>query len=146
MISWYHAQLDLYYRYHDIIPMKQETKMTDLSLILKRNGFEKVAENKEHIVKFVQSMTGSEHVIFLWENEETKNQMISEFFDQKVEGSSSSSGLFSIEPVRIPDVENTLYENFHNMHKSAFLNRAVEQVSERVSANTTTKGTSKHRA
>jgi hypothetical protein len=115
--------------------MKQETKMTDLSLILKRNGFEKVAESKDHMVKFVQSMSGSEHVIFLWENEETKNQMISEFFNQQVKDSSGSNGLFSIEPVRIPDVENTLYENFHNMHKSAFLNKAVDQVSKRVSTN-----------
>jgi hypothetical protein len=86
--------------------MKQEIEMTNLSLILKRNGFEKVAENKEHIVNFVQSMNGSEHVIFLWENEEIKNKMISEFFNQQVKDSSSSNGLFSIEPVRIPDVEN----------------------------------------
>jgi hypothetical protein len=116
--------------------MNQEMEMTDVSLILKRNGFEKVAENKDHIVKFVQCMTGSEHVIFLWENEETKNQMISEFFNQQVkDAGSSSNGLFSIEPVRIPDVENTLYESFHNLHKTAFLNKAVEQVSERVSTN-----------
>jgi hypothetical protein len=117
--------------------MKQEIEMTNVSLILKRNGFEKVAENKDHIVKFVQSMTGSEHVIFLWENEETKNQMISEFFSYQVkDGSSNSNGLFSIEPVRIPHVENTLYESFHNLHKTAFLNKAVEQVSERVLTNT----------
>ena len=115
--------------------MKQEMKMTNMSLILKRNGFEKVAESKEHLVKFVQSMIGSEHVIFLWENEETKNQMISEFFNQQVKDSSSSNGLFSIEPVRILDVENTLYESFHNLHKTAFLNKAVEQVSKRVSTN-----------
>ncbi len=136
MISRYHSQIDLYYRYHDIVSMNQEMEMTDVSLILKRNGFEKVAESKDHIVKFVQSMTGSEHVIFLWENEETKNQMISEFFNQQVkDAGSSSNGLFSIEPARIPDVENTLYESFHNLHKTAFLNKAVEQVSERVSTN-----------
>jgi len=136
MISRYHDQLDLYYRYHDIVSMNQEMEMTNVSLILKRNGFEKVAESKDHIVKFVQSMTGSEHVIFLWENEETKNQMISEFFNQQVkDAGSSSNGLFSIEPARIPDVENTLYESFHNLHKTAFLNKAVEQVSERVSTN-----------
>jgi len=120
--------------------MNQEIEMPNMSLILKRNGFEKVAESKKHIAKFVQSMTGSEHVIFLWENEETKNQMISEFFNQQVKdsnssNSSSSNGLFSIEPVRIPDVENTLYESFHNLHKSAFLNKAVEQVTKRVSTN-----------
>jgi hypothetical protein len=115
--------------------MKQEVEMTNMSLILKRNGFEKVAENKKHIVKFVQSMNGSEHVIFLWENEETKNQMISEFFNQQVKDGSSFNGLFSIEPVRIPGVENTLYKTFHNLHRTAFLNKAVEQVSERVSTN-----------
>ena len=136
MISRYHSQIDLYYRYHDIVSMNQEMEMTNMSLILKRNGFEKVAESKDHIVKFVQSMTGSEHVIFLWENKETKNQMISEFFNQQVkDAGSSSNGLFSIEPIRIPDVENALYESFHNLHKTAFLNKAVEQVSERVSTN-----------
>ena len=73
-------------------------------------------------------MTGSEHVIFLWENEETKNQIISDFFNQQVNDSSSSSaGLFSIEPVRIPNVENTLYESFHNLHKTAFLNNKSQK-------------------
>jgi hypothetical protein len=71
-----------------------------------------VAENKKHIVKFVQSMSSSEHVIFLWENEETKNQMISEFFNQQVKDCSSFNGLFSIEPVRIPDVETHYMKPF----------------------------------
>jgi len=57
--------------------------------------------------------------------------MISEFFSQQEKGG-SSNGLFSIEPVQIQDVENILYENFDNMHKSAFLDRAVEQVSKKV--------------
>ena len=52
MISRYHNQIDLYYRYHDIVSMKKEIKMTNMSLILKKNGFEKVAESKEHIAKF----------------------------------------------------------------------------------------------
>jgi hypothetical protein len=70
----------------------------------------------------------------LWENEESKNQMISEFFSQQFR--SNSSGLFSIESTQIQNIENTLYENFYNMHKSAFLEKAVEQVSQRVSTNT----------
>jgi hypothetical protein len=52
--------------------MVQEIKTTNMSSTLQRNGFEKVAEDKEQIVKFVQSMNGNEHVIFLWENEETR--------------------------------------------------------------------------
>src|SRR5919106_2893375 len=115
-------------------PMDQEIKTTNVSLIFQRNGFEKVTENKEQIVKFVQGMNGSEHVIFLWEDEESKNQMISEFFSQQVKGS-NSNGLFSIESTQIQNVENTLYENFHNTHKSAFLDKAVEKVSQRVSIN-----------
>jgi hypothetical protein len=114
--------------------MKQEIKMTNMSLILKKNGFEKVTEDKEYVVRFVQNMSGSEHVIFLWEDEESKNQMISEFFSQQKKGSGSgSNGLFSIEPVQMWNVENTLYENFHNIYKSAFLDKALEQVSKKVS-------------
>lgn len=114
--------------------MSQELERTNMSLILKGNGYEKVAGDKEQVIEFVQSMTGSEHVIFLWEDEKSKNQMISEFFSQQVKGG-SSDGLFSIEPIQIREVENTLYENFYNTHKSAFLDKAVEQVSKRVSTN-----------
>jgi hypothetical protein len=114
--------------------MSQELERTNMSLILKRNGYEKVAGDKEQVIEFVQSMTGTEHVIFLWEDEKSKNQMISKFFSQLDKGG-SSDGLFSIEPVQIHDVENTLYENFYNTHKSAFLDKAVEQVSKRVSTN-----------
>lgn len=60
--------------------------------------------------------------------------MISEFFSQPVKGG-RSDGLFSIEPIQIHDVENTLYENFYNTHKSAFLDKAVKLVSKRVSTN-----------
>ena len=112
--------------------MDQELKRTDVSLILKGNGYEKVAGDKKHVIKFVQSMIGS--VVFLWEDKKSKNQMISEFFSQRVKGG-SSDGLFSIEPVQIRDIENTLYENFYSTHKSDFLDKAVQQVSTKVSKN-----------
>ena len=79
-------------------------------------------------------MTGSEHVVFLWEDEKSKNQMILRIL-QSTSQRRNSDGLFWIEPVQIHDVENTLYENFYNTHKSAFLDKAVEQVSKRVSTN-----------
>lgn len=113
--------------------MNREIQMTNMSSILETNGFDKIVEDREQIVKFVQGMNGSEHVIFLWESEENKDQMISEFFGQQFRG--NSNGLFSIEPTQILDVENILYENFHNMHKSAFLDKAVEKVSKGVSSN-----------
>ena len=61
---------------------------TNIPAILEQNGFEKISDNIEEILKFVQNMKGGEHVIFLWENEESKNRMISEFFNQQHRGES----------------------------------------------------------
>jgi len=107
--------------------------------MIEQNGFGKISDNIEAIVKFVQSMKGGEHVIFLWNNEENKKRMISEFFKQQVRG--ESSGLFSVEPTEIQTIKNILYQNFYNTHKSAFLDKAVEKVTRAVSANNSNKST-----
>ncbi|NOJ30224.1 MAG: hypothetical protein DA328_08675 [Nitrososphaeraceae archaeon] len=104
---------------------------TNIAVILEQNGFEKISGNLDEIVKFVQKMKGSEHILFLWENEESKNRMISEFFIQQHRG--KSSGLFSIEPTKINEIKNILYPNFYNTHKSAFIEKAVEKVTRALS-------------
>ena len=119
--------------------MKNKIETTNISAIIEQNGFGKISDNIEAIVKFVQSMKGGEHVIFLWNNEENKKQMISEFFKQQVRG--ESSGLFSVEPTEIQTIKNILYQNFYNTHKSAFLDKAVEKVTRAVSANNSNKST-----
>ncbi len=119
--------------------MSNKIETTNISAIIEQNGFGKIADNIEAIVKFVQSMKGGEHVIFLWNNEENKKQMISEFFKQQVRG--ESSGLFSVEPTEIQTIKNILYQNFYNTHKSAFLDKAVEKVTRAVSANNSNKST-----
>jgi hypothetical protein len=87
-------------------------------------------------------MKGSEHVIFLWQDEESKNQMISEFFKQQFKGE-SGSGLFSVEPTKIQAIKNILYQNFYNTHthKSAFLDKAIEKVTRAISVNGNGKST-----
>jgi hypothetical protein len=107
--------------------------------MIEQNGFGKISDNIEAIVKFVQSMKGGEHVIFLWNNEENKKRMISEFFKQQVRG--ESSGLFSVEPTEIQAIKNILYQNFYNTHKSVFLDKAVEKVTRAISANNSNKST-----
>ncbi len=119
--------------------MKNKIETTNISAIIEQNGFGKIADNIEAIVKFVQSMKGGEHVIFLWNNEENKKQMISEFFKQQVRG--ESSGLFSVEPTEIQAIKNILYQNFYNTHKSVFLDKAVEKVTRAISANNSNKST-----
>lgn len=104
---------------------------TNIAVILEQNGFEKISCNLDEIIKFVQNMKGSEHVLFLWENEESKNRMISEFFIQHHRG--ESNGLFSIEPTKIDEIKNILYPNFYNIHKSAFIEKAVEKVTRALS-------------
>ena len=119
--------------------MKNKIETTNISAIIEQNGFGKISDNIEAIVKFVQSMKGGEHVIFLWNNEENKKRMISEFFKQQVRG--ESSGLFSVEPTEIQAIKNILYQNFYNTHKSVFLDKAVEKVTRAVSANNSNKST-----
>ena len=119
--------------------MSNKIETTNISAMIEQNGFGKISDNIEAIVKFVQSMKGGEHVIFLWNNEENKKQMISEFFKQQVRG--ESSGLFSVEPTEIQTIKNILYQNFYNTHKSAFLDKAVEKVTRAVSANNSNKST-----
>lgn len=119
--------------------MSNKIETTNISAIIEQNGFGKISDNIEAIVKFVQSMKGGEHVIFLWNNEENKKQMISEFFKQQVRG--ESSGLFSVEPTEIQAIKNILYQNFYNTHKSVFLDKAVEKVTRAVSANNSNKST-----
>lgn len=119
--------------------MSNKIETTNISAIIEQNGFGKIADNIEAIVKFVQSMKGGEHVIFLWNNEENKKRMISEFFKQQVRG--ESSGLFSVEPTEIQAIKNILYQNFYNTHKSVFLDKAVEKVTRAVSANNSNKST-----
>ena len=119
--------------------MSNKIETTNISAMIEQNGFGKISDNIEAIVKFVQSMKGGEHVIFLWNNEENKKRMISEFFKQQVRG--ESSGLFSVEPTEIQTIKNILYQNFYNTHKSAFLDKAVEKVTRAVSANNSNKST-----
>ena len=83
--------------------MSNQIKTIRISAILEQNGFAKISEKMEEIVKFVQNMEGGEHVIFLWESEENKNRMISKFFDQQYRG--ESTGLFSIEPTEIKKIK-----------------------------------------
>ena len=119
--------------------MSNKIETTNISAMIEQNGFGKISDNIEAIVKFVQSMKGGEHVIFLWNNEENKKQMISEFFKQQVRG--ESSGLFSVEPTEIQAIKNILYQNFYNTHKSVFLDKAVEKVTRALSANNSNKST-----
>lgn len=119
--------------------MSNKIETTNISAMIEQNGFGKISDNIEAIVKFVQSMKGGEHVIFLWNNEENKKRMISEFFKQQVRG--ESSGLFSVEPTEIQAIKNILYQNFYNTHKSVFLDKAVEKVTRAVSANNSNKST-----
>ncbi len=119
--------------------MSNKIETTNISAMIEQNGFGKISDNIEAIVKFVQSMKGGEHVIFLWNNEENKKQMISEFFKQQVRG--ESSGLFSVEPTEIQAIKNILYQNFYNTHKSVFLDKAVEKVTRAISANNSNKST-----
>jgi hypothetical protein len=119
--------------------MSNQIKTSNINAILEQNEFGKISDNIEEIVEFVQNMKGGQHVIFLWENEESKNRMISEFFKQQFRG--QSSGLFSLEPTEIKEIKNIVYPNFYDTHKSVFVEKAVEKVTRAMSANNSNKST-----
>jgi len=119
--------------------MNNQIQTKNIFAILEKNGFEKISDKIGEIVNFVQSMEGGEHMVFLWENEESKNRMISEFFNQKYRG--ESNGLFSLEPTEMKAIKNILYKNFYNTHKSLFLEKAVEKVVRAMSVNNSDKST-----
>ncbi len=106
-----------------------------VSKILAENHFDLVSEKIEEIVDFVRNIKGSEHLLVLWDEEDSKDWVISEFFHPFY--SSDSKGLFSVNPYDDDSVENTIYEKYLEQHGKKFLPQAVDKVVAKVGANKT---------
>ena len=104
-----------------------------ISEILNENKFELVTDKKEEIIEFVHKVNGSEHLLFLWKNHESKDEFISEFFNKEFSG--NSKGFVSVKPFQDESVENTVYEKFYNQHGKKFIPKAVDKVTMTVEAN-----------
>jgi len=106
-----------------------------ISKILVENKFELVTDKKEEITEFVRKVNGSEHLLFLWKNQESKDEFISEFFNKEFSG--NSKGYFSVKPYQDESVENTVYEHFNDQHGKEFIPKAVDKATMTVGANKT---------
>ena len=106
-----------------------------VSKILEENHFELVSEKIEEIVDFVRAVKGSEHLLVLWDNQKSKDQVVSEFFNKAYSG--DSKGYFSVKPYQDDSVENTIYEKYFEQHGKQFIPQAVDKVVATVGANKT---------
>ena len=63
-----------------------------------------MTDKKEEIIEFVHKVNGSEHLLFLWKNQESKDEFVSEFFNKEFSG--NSKGFVSVKPYQDESVEN----------------------------------------
>lgn len=106
-----------------------------ISKILEENSFELVYDKMSEIVDFVRNVKGSEHLLVLWNTQETKDRFVSEFFNTAYSG--FSKGYFSLNPYDDDSVENTTYEKYFEQHGKKFIPQAVDKVVSKVGSNQT---------
>ena len=104
-----------------------------ISKILEENNFELVSDKMSEIVDFVRNVSGSEHLLVLWNDPQTKDKLVSEFFNKAHSG--NSKGYFSVNPYDDNSVDNTIYEKYFEQHGTQFLPQAVDKVVATVGAN-----------
>ena len=106
-----------------------------VSNILAGNHFELISDKMEEIVDFIRNVKGSEHLLVLWNDQESKDRLVSEFFNKIYGG--DSKGYFSVNPYEDDSVENTIYEKYFEQHGKKFIPKAVDKVVSTVSDNKT---------
>ena len=118
---------------------KTEEQDKLIAQTLLQSGYHLVSEGKDSIVQYVRKLKGSEHILFLWENEANRDMIVQELFSSQNRG--DSTALFSVVPRNIPLVKNMTYGDFFHTHKDEFLEKAVDKVSRAVSMNQGEKST-----
>ncbi|HXV46426.1 MAG TPA: hypothetical protein VD736_07130 [Nitrososphaera sp.] len=118
---------------------KTEEQNKLIAQTLHKNGYELVSEGKDCIVQNAWKLKGSEHILFLWENEENRDMIVQKLFSPEHKG--ESNALFSVVPRNMHLVKNITYGDFFHTHKDEFLEKAVDKVSRAVSMNQGEKST-----
>jgi len=62
---------------------------------------------RRDISKFLKTLPGHTHILFLWDDEDLRNKMMKEFFVQ----SDAPQAMISSERIKLPSVENILYSD-----------------------------------
>jgi hypothetical protein len=112
---------------------KTEKQNQLIAQTLRQNGYALASEGMDSIVQYVWKLTGSEHILFLWEKEDNRDAIVQELFSSEHRG--ESNALFSVVPRSLHLVKNMTYGDFYNTHREEFLERAVDKVSRAVEMN-----------
>jgi hypothetical protein len=99
---------------------------------LEQNDYKLMLEGRDCVIQYVWRLKGSEHVLFLWENEENRDMMVQELFGER---KGESNVLFSMVPRNIPLVENMTYGDFYHTHKDKVLEKIGDKLSSAVAMN-----------
>lgn len=91
------------------------------------------------VVDFVRSWEGHEHVLFLYGNAGTKDNVLAEFFGSAA--SATPKGILSVSPCHIPSTNNMLYGELLSVERSKAMNKAFDWVYTIHSVNDSMKGT-----
>lgn len=89
------------------------------------------------IVSFIRTREGHEHMLFLYNNKNVKETVLSEFFGT----TSSTGGILLVSPRHMPFAETMLYEQLLSEDRSKAMNRAFEWVYAIHAKNNSVKGT-----
>ncbi len=91
------------------------------------------------VVNFVRSREGHEHVLFLYKNAKTKDEVLAEFFESAA--TTTPKGILSVSPCRIPSTNNMLYGELLSVERSKAMSKAFDWVYTIHSVNDSKKGT-----
>jgi hypothetical protein len=78
---------------------------------------------KKELFKYLKNLTGHEHILFLWSNQQSRDKIMNQFFIQP----SAPQGLMSAKKMKLENVENITYsEVFEN--KEAAIQKEFQMI------------------
>ncbi len=86
------------------------------------------------VIKFIHQVGAREHIIFLYKNQNSKDRILSEFFDP-IHSGKTPKGLLSHKPTQLKFVNNLLYDELFHADKDVVMKRLSRWVSRLHSSN-----------
>lgn len=81
------------------------------------DGIEQILNRiqKKELFKYLKNLTGHEHILFLWSNQQSRDKIMNQFFIQ----SSAPQGLMSTNEMKLKNVENITYSEVFTNKETA---------------------------
>ncbi len=80
---------------------------------------------EEETLDFILQLKGREHILFLYKNEDSKDKIISSFFDPSIT-SQTAAGLYSARPTKLKHINNILFQDFVYLEKNESKKKALD--------------------